>query len=317
MMGEKIVTLSNLTTYNNKIQEKITEINNSVAILDMGGDGNSYLANDGTYKTITIPEVPSLDGYAKFEDITAYAEYTGDSTAVAVTTICGYFPAGLIEGAKVIIKIEGDITTIKSLNVNGTGAKNVYYKGSSLSSGTISKYCIYEFVYDGNYWRILGVDTNTHYTAKTIITSDSSSESNSEASNGNVHLNVVENSTVRSSHKITGSGGTNVSSDIDGNITIDSNVTYNIENHSTEDNVFTITPNVFHIWGEMPSLEISLGESVSNICNEYVFQFTSGETPTTLILPDTIKWINDFPEIEANKTYQCSIINNIGVICGV
>jgi hypothetical protein len=29
----------------------------------MGGDGNSYLANDGTYKTITIPEVPSLDGY--------------------------------------------------------------------------------------------------------------------------------------------------------------------------------------------------------------------------------------------------------------
>ncbi len=55
---------------------------------------------------------------------------------------------------------------------------------------------------------------------------------------------------------------------------------------------------------------------VEGIVNEFLFQFTSGETPTTLILPDTIKWVNDAPEIEANMTYQCSIINNIGVICG-
>ena len=26
----------------------------------MGGDGNSYLANDCTYKTITIPEIPTV-----------------------------------------------------------------------------------------------------------------------------------------------------------------------------------------------------------------------------------------------------------------
>ena len=40
----------------------------------MTGDGNSYLANDGTYKTIVIPEVPSLDGYAKLEDIPVIPE---------------------------------------------------------------------------------------------------------------------------------------------------------------------------------------------------------------------------------------------------
>lgn len=80
--------------------------------------------------------------------------------------------------------------------------------------------------------------------------------------------------------------------------------------------VYTIQPNVFNVWGEVATLDITLGEEQEGIVNEFLFQFTSGETPTTLILPDTIKWVNDAPEIEANMTYQCSIINNIGVICG-
>lgn len=43
-------------------------------MIQMTGDGNSFLANDGTYKTITIPEIPSLDGYAKLEDIPTIPE---------------------------------------------------------------------------------------------------------------------------------------------------------------------------------------------------------------------------------------------------
>lgn len=87
--------------------------------------------------------------------------------------------------------------------------------------------------------------------------------------------------------------------------------------HGTEDTIFTLTPNVFHVWGEVSSLDLDLGESVDGIVNEYLFQFTSGETATTLILPDTIKWLHFSPEIVGNTTYQCSIINNIGIICGV
>jgi hypothetical protein len=87
--------------------------------------------------------------------------------------------------------------------------------------------------------------------------------------------------------------------------------------HGTEDTIFTLTPNVFHVWGEVSSLDLDLGESVDGIVNEYLFQFTSGETATTLILPDTIKWLHFSPEIVENTTYQCSIINNIGIICGV
>ena len=88
-------------------------------------------------------------------------------------------------------------------------------------------------------------------------------------------------------------------------------------NHGIENTTYTILPNVFNIWGEVSTLDITLGEEIPNICNEYMFQFVSGQTPTTLILPDDILWVNDFPEIESNKTYQCSIINNIAIICGV
>ena len=47
-----------------------------------------------------------------------------------------------------------------------------------------------------------------------------------------------------------------------------------------------------------------------------MFEFVSGETATTLTLPDTIKWA-ETPSIEANKIYQCSIVNNVGLIVGV
>lgn len=63
---EKNITLSLIDTN--------TSEDNRLHMLQMDGDGNSYLANDGTYKTITIPEVPSLDGYAKLEDIPTIPE---------------------------------------------------------------------------------------------------------------------------------------------------------------------------------------------------------------------------------------------------
>ena len=94
--------------------------------------------------------------------------------------------------------------------------------------------------------------------------------------------------------------------------------TLKVENHTNEDNNVIISPNQFHVWGVVESLNITLGEEIPGVVNEYLFQFTCGDTPTSLALPDTIKWVNDgFPEIEANKTYQCSILNNIGVICGI
>lgn len=80
------------------------------------------------------------------------------------------------------------------------------------------------------------------------------------------------------------------------------------------DSVATIQPNVLNVWGEVESLDITLAEPTDNtIVNEYMAQFTSGATATTLTLPNTIKWMAA-PNIQTNKTYQLSVINNLGVI---
>lgn len=81
-------------------------------------------------------------------------------------------------------------------------------------------------------------------------------------------------------------------------------------------NVTELQPNKYYKWGEVASLSLTLGTPVDGILNEYMFEFVSGATPTTLTLPDTIKW-ETIPNIEANKKYQISIVNNIALIVGV
>lgn len=77
-----------------------------------------------------------------------------------------------------------------------------------------------------------------------------------------------------------------------------------------------LTPNTYYKWGEAAALDITLAEPAdTGVTNEYCFEFVSGETATTLTVPDTVKWVKE-PEIEAGKTYQVSILNGVGVICG-
>lgn len=75
----------------------------------------------------------------------------------------------------------------------------------------------------------------------------------------------------------------------------------------------TLTPNVFHVWGEISYLSIGLAPETPGIINEYLFQFTSGESPTSLSFPSNIKWATD-PIILPNKVYQISILNGLGSI---
>ena len=89
-----------------------------------------------------------------------------------------------------------------------------------------------------------------------------------------------------------------------------------IVNHGTSDTTFTLTPNIFHVWGTVTSLTLTLATASTTTMDEFMFQFTSGTTATTLSLPSTVKWVAE-PEIEAGMTYQVSIVNNIAVIGGV
>ena len=84
-----------------------------------------------------------------------------------------------------------------------------------------------------------------------------------------------------------------------GNISI----AYPQVNHGTSDTTFALTPNVLHIWDEISELSLTLADPTdTTVANEYLFQFISGATATTLTLPDTIKWL-ETPSIESDKIY--------------
>lgn len=82
------------------------------------------------------------------------------------------------------------------------------------------------------------------------------------------------------------------------------------------ENTKELQPNKYYIFGEMETLTLTLAAGEENKLSEYMFEFTSGTTPTTLTLPETVKWMGDHT-IEASKIYQVSIINNIAVLGGV
>lgn len=88
---------------------------------------------------------------------------------------------------------------------------------------------------------------------------------------------------------------------------------YALVNHGTSNTTFTLQPNTFYVWGTVTKLTLTLGSEVSGVANEYLFQFTSGSTATTLSLPSSIKWQEDLT-IEKNKTYQVSILNGFATV---
>lgn len=97
-----------------------------------------------------------------------------------------------------------------------------------------------------------------------------------------------------------------------------------IVNHGTSDTgtsstPYSIAPNTLHVWGEVSALYLSLTPGEVGYIQEYMIQFTSGSTATTLSLPNTLKWINNVTpsDIEADHVYQISIMNGVGVIGGV
>lgn len=83
-------------------------------------------------------------------------------------------------------------------------------------------------------------------------------------------------------------------------------------NHGTADTTFTLNPNAMHVWGEVAQLTLTLGAPMPNVVNEYAFEFQSPATPTSLSLPATLKWYNNYtPTIRAGKRYQASIVNDV------
>lgn len=138
----------------------------------------------------------------------------------------------------------------------------------------------------------------------TVITSHQDISGKQDKLVSGTNIKTINGISILGSGDITISGGSGGSSSGSG--------AYPQINHDNSDPIVTITPNTFHVWDEIGTLDVSLGAETTGVANEYIFQFTSGSEPTSLILPDDIKWANDnTPTISENMIYQISILNGL------
>ena len=170
------------------------------------GKQNSFLRGDGTWATpYTHPS------------------YTAKSSGIYKITVDS---TGHVSGTTAVTK--DDIVNLGIPSVDTTytlpqatastlGGVKV---GSNItvSSGTIS-------LSKSNVTGALGYTpptADTHYTTGLKVGASNTATGNAAASNGSVYLNALDNTTVRDSHLIKGTGATTVTSDANGVITINS-----------------------------------------------------------------------------------------------
>lgn len=124
--------------------------------------------------------------------------------------------------------------------------------------------------------------------------------------------NVVTSIKINGSTKTPSSGVVDLGT-ISGGGSSGGSGAYSEVNHGTSDTTFTLTSNTFHIWEEVSALTLTLGSETSGVANEYLFQFTSGATATTLSLPSDLKWTEELV-IEPNRIYQVSILKGLASV---
>ena len=135
----------------------------------------------------------------------------------------------------------------------------------------------------------------------TVITAHQDISGKQDKLVSGTNIKTINGTSILGSGDITISGGSSSGSGA-----------YAEVNHGTSDTAFTLTPNTFHVWGEVSELTLTLGDETAGVANEFLFQFTSGSTPTSLTLPDDIKWANDSaPTIAENKIYQISVLKGL------
>lgn len=253
-----ITTQDSNTTYTAdtgiKLNGTTFQHTNSVTAGTAQGDANKTLSWGGTFTiptvtydaqghitakgttTMTMPANPNSDTkVTNTLNTTAKAYITGTTssttntgtqvfdTGVYLDTTAGVLTAGTFKG-----KLTGnaDSATKATQDSAGQQINTTYIKALSVSGKTITY-----TKGDGTTGTITTQDTNTdtHHQAKNIVGASTTATANATSSNGSTYLNLIENGAVRSTHKITGSGATTVSSDSSGNITISStNTTYGV-----------------------------------------------------------------------------------------
>jgi hypothetical protein len=136
---------------------EVNEMANAVTKTQLGACLNRialYFAN-------TLSKAVNFDGVVP-NDLNVVKHYGECSTAAgtaAKTIACDGFT--LITGAKIAVKFTVTNTADNpTLNVNNTTAKPICYHGTAIEAGVLAQNHIYEFIYDGTNYELVG-DINT------------------------------------------------------------------------------------------------------------------------------------------------------------
>lgn len=141
---------------------------------DITNDSGFITSGATTAKAKQLETTRKIDGvgFNGTADITHFATCsTAAATQAKTASITGF---NLVTGARVTIKFTVTNTAANpTLNVNGTGAKEIKYRGSAISTGYLAANRVYEFVYDGTDYLFMGdinTDSNTTYSAGSGLT---------------------------------------------------------------------------------------------------------------------------------------------------
>lgn len=149
------------------------------------------------------------------------------STASLTATVSGiteYFT-----GLAIALRMPFNSVANQTLNVNGLGAKPIYYQSNTTTAGIFPSGCLVLLVYEtaslaaGCFKAVYSYNSDTHYTTKLYAAASSGATSNATSDTGNsaTYLVVCDNTTSRGGIQITGTGGTTVSAN-SGTLTISS-----------------------------------------------------------------------------------------------
>lgn len=100
---------------------------------------------DGIFKTLYAPQFTA--GIA--------ACTTAESTTSKVATLSGYVATA---GQMVAVRFTYNVPASSTLNINGQGAKPIFYRASAITAGIIKANDLVTFVYNGTQYNILSID---------------------------------------------------------------------------------------------------------------------------------------------------------------
>lgn len=122
-----------------------------IAIYSIDADNGSITREEYEFNNADVPSGGGSGG----SKTTWYGTCsTATSTAAKTVSLSGY---ALETGSIVNITFTNAVNANATLNINSTGAKSIYHKGSAINGGTIGAGTIATLFYDGDHYCLIGV----------------------------------------------------------------------------------------------------------------------------------------------------------------